>query len=288
MVNIAEAEAYLRRWLSYLDKDVYGDSIAQLEPVIQQWKKTGKTLTSLGLWGTFDNIKRFTFRDEFLKRYDYPHSAGFFDAIDNMISRLTQTDKSLEYNSLFVRVFGNTAMLRNIATTHEMLMSLKRAREKLGEHENGFYIICFSLLLAMEGIYDEIVRFVYVTEQVMKGKPVDSDRIEHTGIDDIRAQIETPQKEILGVWDEAHRVRNAVAHARFRYDQNDKKMRFVDIRPNNPKDVFRKTLTIEETQEIVNKIAVIEAAYHDLVTLLQIYSVLIAPLDKQYVQPPTT
>ena len=97
-----------------------------------------------------------------------------------------------------------------------------------------------------------------------------------------------PQKEILDVWDDAHHIRNAIAHARFRYDQNDKKMTFIDVNPKNRKDVFSKTLRIEETQEIANKIAVIEAAFTDLFALLEIYSILLTPPDEIHTQPSTT
>ena len=286
-MDTTEPETYIRNWLSTLNKDDYRDSIDQLEPIIQQWKKIRKKL-SFDLVQDFNRIKSLTFREEFLKRYDYPHSAEIFDAMDNMLSRLTHTDKRLEWGALFNRLFSNTGMLRNVTNTHRILVSLKRARERLAGNENGFYIICFSLQLAMEGIYDDIVRFVYVTEQVIKGEPVDPDKIEHTEIGDIRAQIEMPQKEILDVWDDAHHIRNAIAHARFRYNQNDKKMTFIDVNPKNLKDVFSKTLSIEETQEIVNKIAVIEAAFTDLFALLEIYSTLLTPPDEIHTQPSTT
>lgn len=59
-------------------------------------------------------------------------------------------------------------------------------------------------------------------------------------------------------------------------------MRFFDINENDHTDIFNKTLSGEETQELVNKIAVIDKSFHDLYTLLEIYTNLVTPLDKHY------
>lgn len=287
MADITEAEAYIRGWLSVLDREVHRDSMDQLEVIIQQWRKTRKTITSLHLVDQFNSIKYVTFRDEFLDTFDYPpFNAKIFDAIDNLMARLTHTDKGLKWSALFYRMFTDTSMPQNISATHKILTSLNRAREELPDNEQRFYVVCFMLQLAMEGIYDEIVRFVYVTEQVIQDKHIDPDKIEHLEIRDIRDRITRSQKQIIDVWDHAHRVRNAIAHARFRYDQNDKKMRFVDVDPRNPGNVFSKILSIEEAQELLNEIGVIEAAFKDLLALLEVYSTLITPLDKQYSFPP--
>ena len=266
-----------------LDRDVHRESIDQLEILIQLWKKIHNTITSSSreksqFVESFNTIKFFTFRDEFLNRYDYPFSAEAFDAMDNLLSRLTHTSKSLEWHSIFRRIFSNTEMLENVGTTTQKLETLLEwSKQTSGEIR--FYTVCFSLQLAMEGIYDEIVRFVYATEQVINGKQVNPDDLKYKRIDEIRPQIETTQKTIFDVWDEAHRIRNAIAHARFYFDQTDKKMRFVDVNPRDHTDIFSKTLSLEETQELVNKMAVIDAAFRNLFALLEIYGTLITPLD---------
>ncbi len=59
-------------------------------------------------------------------------------------------------------------------------------------------------------------------------------------------------------------------------------MWFVDTSPYDPTDVYTTSMAIDEIEDLVRKILVIEIAFRDLVTLLNIYSFLMTPPEKQF------
>lgn len=284
-MGIPEIELKIKRLLSSIDKSAYPDTIEQLECLIPLWKKihtrihTSHSIERSQFVHSFNTIKAVTTRNEFLDIYEAQYSADIFDSFDNLFSRLTQTepDKSGEWSSLFLGIEEKTEMFENMMTTHVKLNALTGLATE-SPNVAKFYIICFMLLLAMEGIYDEVVRFLYATEQIIDGKTtINPDALKHTRIEKIKANIRTTPSAIFDVWDRGHRVRNAIAHARFYYGEKDNKMRFVDVNPRDPAEVYTISLTVKEVRDLVNKIIVISGAFRHLFVLLQIYSLLIIP-----------
>ena len=274
--------------MSLLDKDAHKDTIEQIECLIQLWKKIHKrihmpkSIEKSDFAESFNTIKAVTLRTEFLERYEFPYSADIFDTMDNLFSRLTHTDKSLEWSFLFRDIVTETEMFENVKSTSDKLNALTVL--VMGSPDvTKFYVVCFMLLLAMEGVYDEVIRFVYSTEQIVDGQTTFSaDVLKYTRIEKIKSRIRITPKAIFDLWDNGHRVRNAIAHARFYYNENDNKMRLVDVNPHDPTDIYTVSLVFEEVHDLVRSIGVISAAFRDLFILLEIYTSLITPPEKHY------
>jgi hypothetical protein len=297
-IDIEKIETQMRGYLSFFDKSVYKETLKELGALIQLWKKLHSGTHEQkhrrhhdqeyrrDFAGTFNAIKAATMREEFLARAPTAGSAAIFDSIDNMFSRLTQTDKAHESGRLFRDIVTRTEVFTNISATKRKVVKLSKLSLDTLPHETRFYISCFMFLLAMEGMYDEVVRCVYAHEQIIEGEQVLPKKLWSERIDAIKRKIGIAPKPIFDVWDKGHRVRNAIAHGSFFYSDDSKKMRFVDANPYDPTDVYTTSMAINEIEDLVRKIEVIEIAFRDLVILLNIYSFVMTPPERQFELPP--
>jgi hypothetical protein len=284
-LKLPEVDKEITRWISLLDVETYKNTIGELNRLIDLWRKMHEKIHVSGsneqadFIKSFDIMKTFLTREEFRTRNPFSYSLLFYDSIDNLFSRLTHTDKGTEWSSLFTNIGEDSEMLENMKATEDKLSVLAKIAAS-SDYEFSFYMVCFSFLLAMEGIYDELVRFVFATEQIISGKPTPSiEWLKNQRAGTLKATLRTPS-EVFSIWDEGHRIRNAIAHSRFFYNEKTRKMRFVDIGYRNPKDVYDRTLSLEENQDMVRKIVVVNSAFRLLHILLQIHSLLIIPPDR--------
>ena len=269
-----------------MDKYGYTNTVEQLKSLILLWRKyhvkihTSKTIERSHFLESFNTIKTVTMRNEFLDRYKFSYSADSWDSIDNLFFHLTHSGKKQEWSLIFREIGIKTEMFKNIEATNEKLNKLTILLNGSPDISK-FYIECFMFLLAMEGIYDEIIRFIYATEQSIDGKtPMNLDILKNMGIRKIKTSIKLTPKGIFGIWDDGHRVRNAIAHARFFYNKNDKKMRFVDVNIRDPSDFYITSLTVNEVHDLTVKIGVISAAFHQVYLLLIIHFLLMTKPEK--------
>jgi hypothetical protein len=226
-------------------------------------------------------------REEFLTGHKTTvGAADIFDSIDNVFSRLTQTDKSLEWSRLFADIVAHTEVFANISATKRKLNELSKLIADTPSLEVRFYVRCFMFLLAMEGMYDEVVRCVYAYEQIISGKAIVAEELWNERIDMIKKNIHTAPKAILDIWDKGHHVRNAIAHSSFVYSDEDKKMHFVDTNPSDSADVYETSMTIDELWDLALRIGVIENAFRDLIILLNVYTFLLTPPENQFEYTP--
>jgi hypothetical protein len=288
--EIDEIETQVREYLSLFDKDVYKETLEHLETLIQLWKRVRSRIHKdqrgrLHFVETFNAIKAATLREEFLAKYTTAGSADIFDSIDNMFSRLTHTEKSLDWSYLFDDIMTRTEVFVNITATKRKLAELSKLMVGMPSQENRFYLACFMFLLAMEGMYDEVVRCVYAHEQVIDGKPIVAKELWSERIDTIKRKIGIAPRAIFDIWDKGHRVRNAIAHASFVYSDDDKKMRFVDVNPYDSTDVYTISMAIDEIGELVERIGVIETAFRHLIILLNVYTFLLTPPEQFELTP---
>lgn len=280
-----EVEQEVKRYLSLFDEIVFKETLEQLMTLLELWKRVHSRIhkdeeSTLHVVGTFNAIKAATMREEFLAHYDLPGSAAIFDSVDNLFSRLTSTNKSLEWGMAFREIMTRTEMFENMRATRRKLMELSKAMQITSSGEVRYYLGCFMFLLAMEGMYDEVVRCIYAHEQIIQGKTVITNELWHKRIEIIKKSIRTAPEAIFSVWDRGHRVRNAIAHANFHYSDDDKKMRFVDVNPYNPADIYTTSMAIDELQELHKRVVVIEIAFRNLFLLLMIYTALMSRAGK--------
>jgi len=275
----AEVRRMMNTFLSFLKRNSYNGTLAQLQPLIAYWEKKAGEIPRgserAGFVEAFNLTKAATTREEFRDRIGSNSAYQFFDGIDNLFSRLTH-ERSFTESSEWIK--GTMEIMDALDETGRKLKTI-RALMKTAQPSANFYLLCFLLMLAMEGYYDELVRFVYATEELIStGQMPQTDELRFKPVPEMKASISLGSKAVLGIWERGHRIRNAVAHATFYYDDNTKKMRFIDV-DTKTKRVKSETLTHADVGELYQKIGIIGAALHVLLALLFIYTLLTTPPD---------
>lgn len=135
--------------------------------------------------------------------------------------------------------------------------------------------------MALEGYYDELVRFMYAVEQLLAtGTVQDPDLLKYASVDSMEDSMPAPPEAIFEIWESGRSIRNAIAHARFYYSAKDETFRFVVIDWKKRRVKFDKRITVAEVRRLYEKIGVVGAALRVLLLLLVIYSLLVIPADR--------
>ena len=123
-------------------------------------------------------------------------------------------------------------LLDKLRQTSELLEDIVNVAEKL-EPKPKFYMVCFYYLMLMEGNFKNVKKNLFAMEQMSEGKKVtitetlglrtDKDIEEEKNLKRI-----LPKRLKTGIHDN---LRNAIAHANFRYIDEENKMEFWDIYP---------------------------------------------------------
>jgi hypothetical protein len=272
----AEVRRMMNTYLSFLRKNSYNETFAQLEPLIAYWEKQGGKMPidlETTLRQSFNQIKAVTTREEFRDRIGSESSYEFFDGIDNLFSRLTRKRPVGEL------LMGTTEIMNSLREADTKLKTI-RTLMNTAQPPANFYVLCFLFMLAMESYYDELVRFVYAAEKLMStGQMPQADELRFKPVSEMKESISVGSKAVLGIWERGHRIRNAVAHATFYYDDSAKNMRFFDV-DTKSKRVKSEAFTHADVAELYRKIGIIGAALHVLLALLIIYTLLTTPPDR--------
>jgi hypothetical protein len=94
---------------------------------------------------------------------------------------------------------------------------------------------CLGYLLTVEGFFDESIRLLYALKKIRDDLELDVTlaSIEDKRLKDIKDDDVLPEIFFRG-WEDSH-FRNAIAHARIKYDEKTEKMRFRDYKMNKKK-----------------------------------------------------
>lgn len=132
-----------------------------------------------------------------------------------------------------------------LETGTEALSNLKRIYRELVASKNlsesgRYYSICFMYLVLVEGVYDENIRMLYTFRKATEGVSIDYEEIKDRGIGSFKKGLDPIFFE--GYND---RIRNAIAHAGFNYDDTSKVMSFRD-RADRARSEYSKSLSLKK------------------------------------------
>jgi hypothetical protein len=136
-------------------------------------------------------------------------------------------------------------ILPELETGAEALNSLGRIYLELIKSKNlsesgNYYSMCFMYLVLVEGVYDENIRILYTFRKATDGADIAYEAIKDEPIWKFK-------KDLVSVFFEGYndRIRNAIAHAKFKYDDASKMMNFRD-RANRAQPEYSKSLSLRE------------------------------------------
>ena len=90
-----------------------------------------------------------------------------------------------------------------------------------------FYLTCYSYMILVEGIFDEICRALYFFSKLSKTNAPKASTVFEKQVRKIIKEFD-PVPVFLENWEEKRHIRNAIAHATTYYDPVKDEVRFVD------------------------------------------------------------
>lgn len=129
------------------------------------------------------------------------------------------TDSSKIFEKVLPALERGNEALANLAEIYLTLVSSKNLSEK-----GRYYGLCFMYIILTEGVYDENIRILYILKKASTKLDMEYEAIQDKNLWFFKKRLEPIFFE---GWN--NRVRNAIAHARFRFDSATNKMTFKDI-----------------------------------------------------------
>jgi len=164
-------------------------------------------------------------------------------------------------------------MMREIGENLENLTPLGMAFAPFrikGNHKMSFYGMCYHYPLLIEGVFDESIRLLYLLISIGKGKTISLAAIEKMPLKDLKQRFRAlglPDIFFQG-WE--NRVRNSIAHARFRYDDKRGMMHFIDIDPWGRLPDYSRWFTFNDFSELGTQASDIYTIIQDTIFMLRI------------------
>jgi len=152
-----------------------------------------------------------------------------------MIKKKGYRTSSKAFNNLIPAFESRTQALFNMAEIFQTLVASEDLPDK-----RRFYGLCFMYLILVEGVYDEEIRILYSIKKATDGIQIDYNKIKDKRLWDFRNDLEA-----IFFIDNHDRIRNSIAHARFKYDDKRGLMTFRD-RLSNKKPEYYEELTLKE------------------------------------------
>jgi hypothetical protein len=114
--------------------------------------------------------------------------------------------------------------------------------------EQKFYGMCLVYLILMEGVYDQALRDLLLWDQNCKGTTTN---VQDTNTYKVKEELERAGADPILFQGWQPRIRNAIAHARFSYDESTERAIFEDVNPRNSADKFVAELSHEDLGQLV-------------------------------------
>lgn len=205
-------------------------------------------------------------------------SVRIFGEVDNLFARLSYKANRHEITNLLMKI-----MPEELSETDGKLNRLHEVIKDL-EDLPRYYVLCFAFMIAMEGYYDELVRLVYcVREFISTGIVADPDLLKYEPIDRLYSALRFHSPTIIAIWTHGHHVRNAIAHARFTYDEKKKMMRFIDVIERGKEKgaiTFDKSFRFDDVAGLYEAIRTLGEAMRVVVNLWLFFNNLTTPPEK--------
>lgn len=198
------------------------------------------------------------FRDEWVNilpfGQDY-RGACFDEALMTLLQALNNLgEKSKEISTEFMQFMSRIDEIdESIKPMSELFANLLVKRDRsMQDSLVMFHSACYIYLIGVEGIFDDLVKMLYILAEASKGN---IRRFEEVEVDNIW-NIRSAYKQLFGIspvflerWQEKGDIRNAIAHAQARYYPKTNRVHFRSV---NIKDgrIFDKTMDFDEFQAL--------------------------------------
>jgi hypothetical protein len=149
--------------------------------------------------------------------------------------------------------------------------------KRRGDYKMQFYGMCYHYQFFVEGVFDESIRLLFLLASSSRGKPVSLVDINKKGLRKLKKGFigfGIPDVFFPG-WN--NRIRNSIAHCKFRYDDKHRMMHFVDIDPYGDLPDYSGWFTLEEFSQLGRQLSDLYALIQDSIFMMRIQQLMLAP-----------
>lgn len=146
-----------------------------------------------------------------------------------------------------------------------------------GDYRMHFYGMCYHYALFVEGVFDESIRLLFLLISSSEGEHIPLEKINRLTLPELREKfkgLNVPDVFFQG-WE--NRVRNSIAHARFRYDEKQRKMHFVDIDLRGKLPDYSGWFTLEQFGRLEIQLSDVYQIIQDVILLVRVQQLMLAP-----------
>ena len=212
------------------------------------------------------------FAQEFSQKFEYGQEYRYqcFEEIASLMFGAVNSNTPSKFSKALSELEPFLVSLNNgKKTVSEIAQGLKGTDDK-----TCFHLICYSYLIIIEGIFDELIRVIYFLFSLRNGNSVSIDRLKKLEVRQIYDKID-PKPIILKNWSEKKHIRNAIGHAKVYYNQSKREITFVD--DYGKFESFKKTFRWEEFIELLAELESASEAFILFTLLLKLHDLLFAP-----------
>jgi hypothetical protein len=217
------------------------------------------------------------FAKEFSQRYNFGQEYRlqcFKEIADLMFGAATSNTPAkfrksiLELEPIFISLNNGKKIIDEIA------QGLKNTDEK-----TFFHLLCYSYLIIVEGIFDELIRVIYFLSALKNGNDIPIEQLKRLETYDVYNKI-NPKPIILKNWIEKKHTRNAIGHATVYYEPSKKEVTFIDNYGKS--EPFKETLQLNAFIEHLTELESASEAFILFTILLKVKDILFAETAFDY------
>lgn len=160
-------------------------------------------------------------------------------------------------------------LIKRMGDTRKITSSIAKGLVNIKDREIRAHLNCYTYLIIVEGLFDELARMLYFLRSISEGKTPTLKDVEKMEVWDIYNSFKT-KPVFLENWEEKKHIRNAIGHAGTYYDYSKDEILFVDRDWN---------ITLSMV-EFIGKEEELEAsvmAFMYVFLLLRIYDLIVLP-----------
>ena len=196
------------------------------------------------------------------------------DSVAGIIFKAVETGKLNTVIGTLLPILGELG--ENASTLVPLAVAFEPFKRK-GDRRMHFYEMCFHYPLYVEGVFDEAIRLLFLLISSANGESTSLEDINKLDLWKLKSEfrrLKVPDVFFQG-W--KNRVRNSIAHCRFRYDNKLEKMRFKDIDPKGKQPDYDESFTLEEFSELGTKISDVYLIIQNIWFMLRIRQLVLSP-----------
>ena len=143
-----------------------------------------------------------------------------------------------------------TILAKTSATQQQIAKIVSVFNSGALDTEQKFYGMCLLYVIMVEGVYDEVLRFLLLWYENLRGNTILSATLANKNTYTLKSELEASGAKpvLFEFWQP--RIRNSIAHARFSYDVKNDKAIFDDVDPHDQTNTFHKEMSYKEFGEL--------------------------------------